>query len=47
MQLSDYKKYIEENGFAHSGNSQFYVVWVKRFLRLQLAPTLSNQDKII
>jgi integron integrase len=47
MQLSDYKKYVEENGFAHSDNSQFFVVWVKRFLRLQLAPTLSNQDKIM
>ena len=46
MQLSEYKTYLTENNFVESSKSGYYAAWVQKFLKLNIAENLSNNDKI-
>jgi integron integrase len=46
MELLDYEYYLEHNNFANVKERVFFMHWVKRFLRLELSDSLSNQDKL-
>lgn len=46
MNLADYQKYIEDSGFVAGDKSRYFVNWVKRYLRMRLSATLSDQDKV-
>ncbi len=46
MYLVDYKNYIVSNGFVSESKSDYYVNWVKRFLRLNLPAKLSHSEKL-
>jgi len=47
MELIDYKEYIERNNFVSEDKSGYFINWVNRFLQLNFAKQLSNQDKIM
>ena len=47
IQLADYKEYVVSNNFVEASKSGFYVNWVKKFLKLNIADSLSENDKII
>ena len=46
MQLADYERYIVENNFVESSKSGYFAAWVQKFLKLNIAERLSNNDKI-
>ena len=46
MQLLDYERYIIENNFVESSKSRYFAAWVQKFLKLNIAERLSNNDKI-
>ena len=47
MELIDYQRYIEENGFANRETSKYFVSWVKTFLSSHFSEMLTNQDKLM
>ena len=46
MELFDYKDYIVVNGFVPEDKAEYYVNWVKNYLRMKISDKISEQDRI-
>ena len=46
MELSDYKGYIVSNGFVAEDKADYYLNWVKNYLRLKISDKLPEVERI-